>query len=193
MKKTLKLLAITLFPIVGFAQKDSISQLRSEIATLQSQYGQLNTRVHQLEEKIPYYVNALKLQQSPVVQEQEGVEVRLTSAEFSEQNKSLDVSGIITVKKEGLRDFHVNTMTLKCMYPDGKMFSTYTINNNDKQFGSVMPVVTDIPYAFTIHFEKMEKTPQLAALQFGIEITASANMQSKLLNYTYKGVPVEWK
>lgn len=193
MKKTLKFLFLSFFPICSFAQKDSIAQLRSDIATLQSQYGQVNTRVNQLEEKIPFYVNALKLQQSPVAQEQENVEVRLIKAEFLENDKSLDVSGIITVKKDGLRDFHVNTMSLKCIYPDGKMYSTYTINNNGQSFGGVMPVVTDIPYAFTIHFEKVEKTPKLAALQLGIQVMYLTGAGISNLNYTYKGVPVEWK
>ncbi|PZP43718.1 MAG: hypothetical protein DI598_15435 [Pseudopedobacter saltans] len=191
MKKTLGFMLLAGLPFISNAQKDSLAKLRNDVQLLQSQNQQLVSRIIKLEDRIPYYENALKLQQAPTVQTLDSFEVRLTKVYFIEKDHKLFVEGIVTAKKQNVHDMYFDGTMFKCVYPDGKLFQTYTVLNNGKGFSTISPVVSDVPYSFQIVFENAEKTPKLAALQLRIDYTPERPMLLKRLDFAFKGLTVD--
>ncbi len=191
MKNTLYLLLLVCAPCIANAQKDSIEKLKSDIQTLQSQNQQLSARAVKLEDRIPYYESALKLQQSPIVQTIDGFDVRLTKVYYQEKEQKLYTEGLVISKKEGIHDLYFDGTMLKCIYPDGKIYQTYTILNNGKSLSTIGPIAMDVPYAFQIIFEKADKTPKLAALQFRINYTPEKTLMAQRMDFMFKGITVE--
>lgn len=77
---------------------------------------------------------------------------------YQNDAKKLYIEGIVTVKKQAIHDFHFDGTTLKGIYPDGKMYQTFSIYNNGQGLSTIGPVAMNVPYASQIVFEKQKNS-----------------------------------
>lgn len=168
-----------ILPFISFAQKDSIPGLRKDIQLLQSQMQTVQVQISKLEDQIPYYVHTLKLQQSPIVQTNDFMEIRLTKAYYNSTEKNIYIEGLLTIKDDFKKSISISNAYL--ITPVGVKMDAYDIYNGKNSFG-IQDATQDIPYAFTIKYKDQEPIPKIALLKFSV-----------VKEYGLKRVPFEFK
>lgn len=167
-----------------FAQSVNTEELKLEIKNLK----------HQLQaeqEKTTYLKEALDLRNDKIEVTEDSVTIKLIEVKGNSTDNSILVKGLVTyngLTKAKLQFGGVQ----RIVDPKGNTVESFNIvkpNNLDKSF-FIDDADTDIPYAFVVKFDEVERTPNLSLLSLQIYETGP---YTRTVSFKFRGLDVVWE